>query len=54
MTENKKTIEKDNQDAVMTRVRVESFSISLDGYGAGVNQSADNPLGIGGEDTGWR
>lgn len=32
----------------MTRVRVESFSISLDGYGAGPNQSIDNPLGEGG------
>jgi dihydrofolate reductase len=33
----------------MTRVRVESFSISLDGYGAGPNQGVDNPLGVGGE-----
>jgi dihydrofolate reductase len=33
----------------MSRVRVESFSISIDGYGAGPNQSVDNPLGIGGE-----
>lgn len=32
----------------MTRVRVESFSISLDGYGAGPDQSLDNPLGVGG------
>lgn len=32
----------------MTRVRVNSFSISLDGYGAGPNQSIDNPLGVGG------
>jgi dihydrofolate reductase len=32
----------------MTRVRVESFSISLDGFGAGPNQSLDNPLGEGG------
>ena len=32
----------------MTRVRVESFSISLDGYGAGPNQSLDHPLGAGG------
>ena len=30
------------------RVRVESFSISLDGYGAGPNQDIDNPLGVGG------
>lgn len=32
----------------MTRVRVEGFSISLDGYGAGPNQDIDNPLGVGG------
>ena len=34
----------------MTQVRVESFTISLDGYGAGLNQGVDNPLGVGGED----
>ena len=33
----------------MTRVRVENFTISLDGYGAGPNQSIENPLGVGGE-----
>ena len=33
----------------MTRVRVESFAISLDGYGAGPNQSISNPLGVGGD-----
>ena len=32
----------------MTRVRVESFTISLDGYGAGPNQDLSNPLGSGG------
>ncbi len=32
----------------MTRVRVEGFTISLDGYGAGPNQSLTNPLGDGG------
>lgn len=32
----------------MTRVRVESFTMSLDGYGAGPNQDIDNPLGVGG------
>jgi len=31
------------------RVRVESFTVSLDGFGAGPNQSIDNPLGVGGE-----
>lgn len=32
----------------MTRVRVESFTISVDGYGAGPDQDIDNPLGVGG------
>ena len=32
----------------MTRVRVEGFTISLDGYGAGPNQDIDHPLGVGG------
>lgn len=32
----------------MTRVRVEGFTISLDGYGAGPNQSLNTPLGEGG------
>src|SRR5690554_3908408 len=47
MTENKSTIEENME---MTRVRVENFSISLDGYGAGPDQNVDNPLGVGGED----
>src|SRR6266699_2506799 len=34
----------------MTRVRVESFTISLDGYGAGPDQDINNGLGVGGED----
>lgn len=34
----------------MTRVRVESFTISLDGYGAGPNQNINDPLGVGGTD----
>jgi dihydrofolate reductase len=33
----------------MSKLRVHAFSISLDGYGAGPNQSLDNPLGEGGE-----
>jgi len=33
----------------MSRLRVNSFSVSLDGYGAGVSQSLQQPLGIGGE-----
>ena len=31
----------------MPRLRVQSFSISIDGYGAGPNQGPDNPLGGG-------
>src|ERR1043165_826973 len=34
----------------MTRLRVHSFSISLDGYGAGPAQSLEQPLGVGGEE----
>ena len=34
----------------MSKVRVHGFSISIDGYGAGQDQSLDNPLGVGGED----
>lgn len=33
----------------MTRLRVNAFSISLDGYGAGPRQSLEEPLGVGGE-----
>jgi dihydrofolate reductase len=32
----------------MGTVSVRSFSISLDGFGAGVRQSLENPLGVGG------
>ncbi|MBK8944424.1 MAG: dihydrofolate reductase family protein [Ignavibacteriae bacterium] len=32
----------------MQKLRVQSFSISIDGFGAGPNQSLENPLGIGG------
>ena len=38
----------------MQKLRVESFSISIDGYGAGPNQSLENPLGErGGELHQW-
>ena len=38
----------------MSKVKVAAFSISIDGYGAGVDQSVDNPLGRGGEELhGW-
>lgn len=32
----------------MGKLRVESFSISVDGFGAGPNQSLENPIGAGG------
>jgi dihydrofolate reductase len=32
----------------MSKLRVESFTISLDGFGAGPNQSLENPMGDGG------
>jgi dihydrofolate reductase len=34
----------------MARLWVQSFSISIDGYGAGPNQDLANPLGVGGMD----
>jgi dihydrofolate reductase len=33
----------------MSKLRVQCFTISLDGYGAGAAQSRENPLGVGGE-----
>jgi dihydrofolate reductase len=33
----------------MSKLKVSSFTISIDGYGAGPRQSVDNPLGVGGE-----
>jgi dihydrofolate reductase len=33
----------------MSKVRVNAFSISIDGYGAGAGQSVQDPLGRGGE-----
>jgi len=32
----------------VSKVRVSSFAISLDGYGAGPNQDLQNPIGVGG------
>jgi dihydrofolate reductase len=38
----------------MTKLRVNAFGISLDGYGAGPKQSLEDPLGIGGPGLmGW-
>lgn len=38
----------------MSKLRVESFTISLDGFGAGADQDLSNPLGVGGTSLhGW-
>ncbi len=38
----------------MTRIRIDGFTVSLDGYGAGPGQSLDRPMGVGGERLhGW-
>ena len=34
----------------MSKMLVRSFSISLDGFGAGTSQSLENPLGVGGRE----
>jgi dihydrofolate reductase len=34
----------------MARLLVDGFTISLDGYGAGPNQTKETPLGVGGEE----
>jgi len=33
----------------MSKIKVTNFTISLDGFGAGANQSLEEPLGVGGE-----
>jgi dihydrofolate reductase len=33
----------------MSKLRVNCFAVSLDGFGAGADQSLQNPLGVGGE-----
>ena len=38
----------------MTKLRVESYTISIDGFGAGTDQSLENPMGLGGKALhGW-
>src|SRR4051794_30059767 len=32
----------------MARLRVQSFGVSIDGFGAGPDQSLENPMGVGG------
>jgi dihydrofolate reductase len=34
----------------MTKVKVAGFGVSLDGFAAGIGQSLDHPLGLGGEE----
>ena len=33
----------------MSKLRVNAFTLSLDGYGAGPDQDLQNPLGVGGQ-----
>ena len=35
----------------MTKVRVNAFSVSVDGFGAALGQSLENPFGVGGMDV---
>ncbi len=38
----------------MSKLRVNAFTVSVDGYGAGPRQDLENPLGVGGEELhGW-
>jgi hypothetical protein len=38
----------------MSKLKVQSFAVSLDGYGSGPDQSLQNPLGVRGlELMGW-
>ena len=35
-------------EELMSKLRVSSFAVSIDGYGAGTNQDLANPRGVGG------
>ncbi len=38
----------------MSKIKISAFTISLDGFGAGLNQSEENPLGVKGQELhGW-
>jgi len=37
-----------NNKTAVPKLRVQSFSLSIDGFGAGPSQSLENPLGVGG------
>ncbi len=41
-------MKKPDSDTARPKLRVHAFTLSIDGYGAGPNQSLDNPLGVGG------
>jgi len=43
-----KHVESCKRDKEMSKLKVLCFSVSIDGYGAGPNQSMDNPMGMGG------
>jgi dihydrofolate reductase len=45
----RKPTKKINAITTMSKVRVNCFALSLDGFGAGPNQSLAAPLGVGGE-----
>jgi dihydrofolate reductase len=36
-------------EVIMSKLKVSAFTVSVDGFGAGVRQGLDNPLGVGGE-----
>ncbi|MBU7576793.1 MAG: hypothetical protein KAF40_01930 [Flavihumibacter sp.] len=36
--------------SIKSKIKVAAFSISLDGFGAGPNQSLEQPLGVRGEE----
>jgi dihydrofolate reductase len=41
-------LHKDDSVKPMPKLRIQSFAISIDGYGAGPNQDLQNPIGAGG------
>ena len=41
-------VENEKAEVAIMKVRVDSFSISADGFGAGPDQSLEHPLGVGG------
>jgi dihydrofolate reductase len=36
------------EDQAVTKLRIHAFAVSIDGFGAGPDQSLENPLGVGG------